>query len=310
MKKLHDLTLLYVEDDLETQEKIYLLLEDEVKDLYQAFNGKDALEFYYEKQPDIIITDINMPDMDGLNFAKKIKEINEEQAIIIVSGYDNKDNLLESINIGVDQFIQKPLDINILFEKIELTIQKLEKNREKNKKAYLDNLTNTYNRHYFNIALDQAINEAKESNNFLALFFMDLDDLKAINDTFGHIIGDKVLQQVATNIKSTLKDDDILARVGGDEFALISKTVRSRDELKEYAQEIANATNFIVEFDLNPSEFYVDEQAQIVHISCSTGVCIFSKETSTKEELMHCADVAMYKAKNDGKANYKIEYFS
>jgi len=310
MKELHDITLLYVEDDLQTQENMYLLLEDEVKDLYQAFNGKDALEFYYTKQPDIIITDINMPHLDGLNFARKIKALNEDQAIIIISGHGNQDNLMQSIDIGVDQFIQKPLDINILFDKIKKTIQKMDKIKAKNKQAYSDNLTNIYNRHYFNLSLEKAIEETKNANHLNALFFMDLDDLKAINDTFGHVIGDKVLQQVANNIQNIIHEGDTLARVGGDEFALIVKHIKNENEIERYAQKVADATNFIVEFDIDPSEFYVDEQAQIIHISCSIGICTFAQEATTQEDIMHCADVAMYKAKNDGKATYKIEHIS
>jgi len=125
MKKLRDITLLYVEDDFQTQENMLLLLEEEVKDLYQAFNGKDALEFYYTKQPDIIITDIHMPHLNGLNFAQTIKEINPKQPIIIISGYDTKDNLLHSIDIGIDHFISKPLDIELLFEKLNKIANKL-----------------------------------------------------------------------------------------------------------------------------------------------------------------------------------------
>ena len=125
MKKLCDITLLYVEDDFQTQENIHFLLEDEVKDLYQAFNGKDALEFYYTKQPDIIITDIHMPHLNGLSFAQIIKEINPNQPIIIISGYDSKENLLQSIDIGVEQFLQKPLDIELLIKKLNKIAAKI-----------------------------------------------------------------------------------------------------------------------------------------------------------------------------------------
>ena len=125
MKQLCDASLLYVEDDFQTQENIHFILKEEVKELYQAFNGKDALEFYYKRQPDIIITDINMPDLNGLHFAQSIKEINPKQSIIIISGYDNKDNLLQSIDIGIDHFIPKPLDFELLFKQLNKIVQKL-----------------------------------------------------------------------------------------------------------------------------------------------------------------------------------------
>jgi len=300
VKELHDITLLYVEDNFDAQETLQLLLEDEVKDLYQAFNGKDALEFYYTKQPDIIITDINMPHMDGLSFAQKIKEINEDQPIIIISGYDNRENLLHSIDIGIDQFLTKPIDIELLLEKIDKIIHKSNKTRKKTQMAYYDNLTNIYNRHFFDLKLEKAIQESKTKKTILALFFIDLDDFKTINDSYGHTIGDMVLKRVATNLKTLVEDEDILARIGGDEFAIIVET-NNNAEIQRLQKRIAEATNFTLEFHIDISSLYVDTSSEFIKISCSTGLCILCEKCSSKEEFMHCADLAMYKEKKSSK---------
>jgi diguanylate cyclase (GGDEF)-like protein len=307
VKKLNDLSLLYVEDDFDAQEKMQLLLEDEVKELYQAFNGKDALEFYYRKQPDIIITDINMPHMDGLSFAQKIKEINEDQPVIIISGYDSRDNLLQSIDIGIDQFLQKPLDMELLFAKITKTMQKIQKEREKNKMAYYDRLTGIHNRYYFDISLDSLLqNFSNKKSSSLSLFLIDLDNFKTINDLYGHSAGDMVLKKLVTNIEAILTKKSVFARFEGDEFAILVEDFENIEAVEAFAKKLINITNFMVEFDVDTSHFYVDSPTEIVCITCSIGIC-YTQNNTSKETLTHSADAAMYKAKNSGKATYKIE---
>lgn len=296
MKELHNTTLLYVEDNFDAQETMQMLLEDEVKDLYQAFNGKDALEFYYREQPDIIITDINMPDMDGLQFAQKIKEIDEEQPIIIISGEDNRDNLLYSIDIGIDQFLPKPIDMELLFEKLKKILKTSNKRQKQNKMAYYDHLTNIYNRHLFDIKLEDAMQNALKENSPLALFFIDLDNFKTINDTYGHTVGDMVLKKVASNLQKLLKKEDVLARIGGDEFAIIVRT-KDEFEIERLRKRINEVTHFTLEFNIDISSFYVDSSSQKISISCSTGVCLLCDSCRSKEEFMHCADLNMYKNK-------------
>lgn len=307
MKKLHDLTLLYVEDDFDAQVKMQLLLEDEVKDLYQAFNGADALEFYYNKQPDIIITDINMPYMDGLSFAQRVKEINENQPIIIISGYDNKENLLQSINIGVDQFLQKPIDMELLFQKIEATMRKAEKTKEKDRMAYYDSLTGIYNRHFFDKALNEANQTLQNNKTAFSLVVIDLDNFKTVNDNYGHCAGDQVIQKLTSNIKTVLHKDDIFARIGGDEFAIITQEVNEADSLHEYAQNLCNAANFSLFFDEEHSVSCRPTNDKPLSITCSIGICNI-QNFDPKKNVLQYADIAMYKTKNRGKAHYTIEY--
>jgi diguanylate cyclase (GGDEF)-like protein len=314
VKKPNDITLLYVEDDYQTQEKIQLLLEDEVKELYQAFNGADALEFYYTKKPDIVVTDINMPYMDGLSFAQKIKKINEDQPIIIISGYDNKENLLKSIDIGIDYFLPKPLDIELLLEKIEKILAKIDEREhlieEKDdaiyKMAYYDNLTGINNRHFFEQNLQRSFDALKKSNKFLILFYIDVDDFKTINDTYGHYAGDMVLEKLVQNIKTVLREEDIFCRIGGDEFAIIIENISDTNKAKTIAQKIMNSANFMVEFNMDVPNFLNNYDTKICYISCSIGACIASEKCHSKEELLHCADSAMYEIKNSGKANYRL----
>lgn len=123
MKSLSDIVLLYVEDSYNAQETLKLILEDEIKELYQAYNGQEALEIYKKERIDIVITDLHMPDIDGFNFAKIIKKINYKQPIIIISGFDMKQESIKFKNIKINHFLSKPLNIDVLLQKLEQIIQ-------------------------------------------------------------------------------------------------------------------------------------------------------------------------------------------
>lgn len=123
--ELKDFTLLYVEDDTATQEEIVKILETEVKELYVASDGEEGLELYKKHSPDIVMTDIVMPKMDGLEMTKSIKEIDYHQPVIILTSYSDNETLKSTLNLGVDKYITKPiLDIDYLLNSIE-TVGKL-----------------------------------------------------------------------------------------------------------------------------------------------------------------------------------------
>ena len=308
MKILDELTVLFVEDDTDAQEIIKMLLEDNVSKFYQAFDGKEALDIYYDKKPDIIITDIQMPKLDGLEMAKQIKECDPYQPIIVMSAFDDKERLLKAIDIGIDQFIPKPIDTDILFEKIELLIKKIQ-NKQKIKSiigqesqdiykmAYQDYLTGAYNRAFFELALDKMIERTKKMEYLSALFFIDLDNFKPINDTYGHKAGDFVLKKIVKNIKNTMRDKDILCRLGGDEFTLLIENIQDVATVKTLAKRVASVTHFTMEYDNVSFE-----------VSCSIGVVICPIHGITKEELLDNADKEMYAVKKSTKAGFKIKH--
>lgn len=124
---LEEFTLLYVEDNKDSQDFMNELLNDEVKELYQAYNGRDGFTLFSEKKPDIIITDINMPLQNGLEMSKKIKEISPEQIIILLTSLSDINVIKEAIDINIDGYINKPiLDIHDFLEKIHSKITLLE----------------------------------------------------------------------------------------------------------------------------------------------------------------------------------------
>jgi len=305
---LHTFSLLYVEDDKNTQEAMKEILKDEVKVLYQASNGEEGLALFKEKRPDIILTDINMPKMSGLDMALVIKHIDRTIPIVIISAFDEKSILLDAINIGIDGFVVKPVDIEKLIEKLEEIAQNLlncidaEKAREdalkkKEQKLYelahYDTLTSIPNRFLFQQKLTSTIQRAEEQKYNTALFFIDLDDFKIINDSYGHKAGDSVLIDFVENIKKVIRKTDTFARIGGDEFAMIVENFTTKKSLEQMAQKILEAIAVPTKFQGNDLE-----------VSCSIGISICVEGKGDIEELIHHADLAMYQAKAQGKSNF------
>jgi len=294
---LENFTLLFVEDNQDLQSVMEIVLKDSIKELYQAKNGQEGLDIYKEKRPDIVIADINMPVMDGLSMAKEIKKIDKCQPVIILSAFDDKQTLLEAVNTGVDSFIPKPMDTNFLFEKLYAIAKTLQDRRDAEKArneelkklhalAHYDTLTEIPNRLSFDISLNKAIERAKRRRGDVALFFIDLDNFKDINDAYGHAAGDIVLKSVANHIKKIIRTEDTVARIGGDEFALIVESCTNDEYVEILAKRIIGAISEEIETPNGK-----------IKVSCSIGISRFPNDAKTKEELIDMSDKAMYAAK-------------
>ena len=161
------------------------------------------------------------------------------------------------------------------------TIQKLATN---------DTLTGLPNRAFFNEALGHAIAQSQRHGLPLALFFLDLDRFKNINDTLGHAVGDRVLQEAAARLRGAVRASDLIARLGGDEFVLLVEEFRDTAHLTEIAAKVVTA--------FQPS-FVVDGQE--LALSASVGVCAYPQDGADAQALLASADIAMYRAKEEGR---------
>ena len=161
--------------------------------------------------------------------------------------------------------------------------------------AYYDALTGLPNRTLFNDRLAQALAQAYRNRQMLGLMFLDLDRLKAVNDTLGHAMGDRLLQAVSERLKGCLREGDTIARLGGDEFMLLLPGVTHLEDIAKVAQRILDA--------LKPS-FYCDGQE--LHTTASVGIALYPNDSKDAEALMKNADTAMYRAKELGRNNYQF----
>jgi diguanylate cyclase (GGDEF)-like protein len=203
-----------------------------------------------------------------LTLHKRIKEASKE-----------KDSLCSPL--GTQDELE---DLAIAFDERTLSLQY---------QAEHDALTNLPNRVLFVDRLSQALKYAKRQGNKLAVLFIDLDRFKEVNDSFGHIYGDKLLQVVSDKIESNIRQSDSFARIGGDEFVMLVDNLKDENHIVEVIQKIMDI--FQEPFLLEEHQFY---------ITCSIGVAIYPYHGKNVEELMKNADTAMYKAKDDGRNTY------
>ncbi|QKI88740.1 putative bifunctional diguanylate cyclase/phosphodiesterase [Thiomicrorhabdus xiamenensis] len=170
-----------------------------------------------------------------------------------------------------------------------------ERTLELQHQAEHDSLTELPNRVLFLDRLQQAIKVSSRSKQKLAVFFIDLDRFKEVNDSFGHDTGDALLQVVSENIVETLRDSDSIARLGGDEFAVLLDHVEHEAAIASVLDKILNI--FKEPFNLHHRQIYT---------TCSIGVAVYPDNGTSAEELLRNADSAMYKAKDEGRYNYQF----
>ncbi|MCG7955606.1 MAG: EAL domain-containing protein, partial [Candidatus Thiodiazotropha endolucinida] len=161
--------------------------------------------------------------------------------------------------------------------------------------AYYDSLTGLPNRQLFSDRLDLSLSLARREKQKVALFFMDLDRFKDINDSLGHTTGDQLLNAVANRLTSSLRQSDTIARLGGDEFTIILSDIQDDDKALNVANKI---------LDCFRQPFRVGRRE--IHISTSIGISLYPEHSTDREHLVRHADTAMYQAKEAGKNRFML----
>ena len=173
--------------------------------------------------------------------------------------------------------------------------QLIENQQRLDKMAHHDQLTGLPNRHYLTAFLPQAIEEAKAASTMLGVVFLDLDRFKHINDTRGHETGDKLLQEVASRLRACVRDSDVVIRMGGDEFVVVFRNVKSYDEVTLGAGRIIETLNRPIVIDRHS-----------LQTTGSVGVSLYPRDGANMIELLKHSDTAMYQAKDRGRNNVQM----
>jgi diguanylate cyclase (GGDEF)-like protein/PAS domain S-box-containing protein len=173
--------------------------------------------------------------------------------------------------------------------------QLIENQQRLDKMAHHDQLTGLPNRHYLTAFLPQAIEEARLAHTMLGVVFLDLDRFKHINDTRGHETGDKLLQEVATRLRTCVRDSDVVIRMGGDEFVVVFRNVKNYDEVTLGAGRIVETLNRPIIIDRHS-----------LQTTGSVGVSLYPRDGADMVELLKHSDTAMYQAKDRGRNNVQM----
>lgn len=254
---LKNMSILYVEDEKDLREVTSEILKSFTKTQYIAQNGQEGLELFkkYEKNIDLIVTDINMPISNGLEMAKEIKKLNPNIPIIITTAFSNKEYLLESIDIGIDKYVLKPIDISKLLQAMSQSIIYYEL-----KELFVDKLTNLPNR-------NKLKKDLKETDDVLMAFF-DIDGFLTLNDLFGEDIGDGILVELAYKLKEYYPSNEYSAyKLDVDKFVVVA--VNSEKSVEEFYENTKSFINKLENqpFLVNGNEIDINFTVGISHAS-------------------------------------------
>ena len=219
---LKNITILYAEDEKDLREVTHQILKGFTKKQYVAQNGQEGLELFkeHENEIDLIITDVNMPILNGLDMVKEIKKINLNIPIIVATAFSNKEYLLEAIDIGIDKYVLKPIDIAKLLQVMSQSLIYHEL-----KDLYTDKLTNLPNRNKLKKDLDE--------NHIDLMALLDVDEFSTINDLFGEKIGDTILFELANKLKHFFNEEDyIVYRIEADKFTIVAR--KNNQDVNEF----------------------------------------------------------------------------
>ena len=291
-----DIKILVVDDSKTFLEQTKRLLQRYKFQAFTALNGEEALLLLNENRDiKIVLTDYLMPKMDGLELTKRIrKDFTKDQiSVIIVSNDPCKRIPTKFLKYGANDFLYKGFSNEEFFARINSNIEILELFEEINNKANKDYLTGMYNRRYLFDNGEKIYNEHKNKNNDFAVALIDIDKFKAINDTYGHDVGDMAIKEVGNILNQAIQKDVLISRMGGEEFCILLYN-RTKDEIMVLLEKIRNL------FESNQIEFENHKLKYTVSIGCSFE---FGKNL---DEMIQKADNGLYEAKNSGRN--KVRY--
>ena len=294
-------TILVVDDMTTT----LLLLHDLLKDTYEvkiAKSGTKALEILESPNDiDLILLDIEMPDINGYDVCKRIKnnETIKNIPIIFITGRTSQEDEEYGLNLGAIDYITKPFNKAIVKLRIKNYLDLKIKNDMLEKLSMYDGLTNIRNRRFFDETFEKTFSEIKRDKKSLAVLMIDIDFFKPYNDNYGHGQGDETLRKVAKALEKTIKRaSDFVARYGGEEFVILLKDI-NKDGVEAVANNLLNAVRELkITHEFSKIENYVTVSIGASYYNSSSDI--------TKLELLLKADETLYNVKNSGRNNFAI----
>jgi diguanylate cyclase (GGDEF)-like protein len=251
---------------------------------------------------DLILLDVEMPNMDGFQVMEGLKMIETESYLPVLAVTAQPAHKLRALQSGAKDFISKPFDLPELLMRVHnmLEVRLLHEATRKHGKilealALTDPLTGLANRRLLAERLSMAIVHARRNTSTMAVVYLDLDGFKQINNTLGHDAGDVLLKMVAARLTATVREEDTVARLGGDEFVIMLWHISSPDDAPTVVLKVIQAVT---------QPYVLDDQT--VRVTSSAGVGIYPLHGEDADTLMKSADQAMYEAKRAGKNAYRI----
>lgn len=262
-----------------------------------TMNPQEVCELYRSYQYDLILLDLEMPDMDGFQVMEGLKEIEEGGYLPVLVVTAQTKHKLRALQAGARDFISKPFDLVEVQVRVRniLEVRLLHKEARNYGKlfeslALHDPLTGLANRRLLAERASLAIAHARRNKGGMALVFLDLDGFKLVNDTWGHDAGDAVLKMAAERLLKAVRQEDTVARLGGDEFVIALWDIRDAAAASIAGTKLIGAM---------AKPFGI--QGHQMCVSASAGISIFPDHGEDVDALMKSADLVLYDSKRAGK---------
>ncbi len=292
--------VLVVDDDKSNCERLLQLLGDEGYDVDVAFDGLAGLEKIRERAPDLVVLDVMMPKMNGLELCRIIKQSLGDifVPVILVTVKSDVDSKVQGLKMGADDYLGKPYNPVELKARIAslLRIKALQdrittRKRQLEDQSFTDPLTGVYNHRYLQQRMQEEFKRAQRYNDPLSCIMVDLDHFKQVNEEHGNDYGDFVLKELCEILKRCVREHDIVTRYGSDEFLIILPRTH-------FTGSLTVADRIWKSITENP----FDSKKISMRLSASIGISFYpNKNVSGPEQLIAHADEALYKAKRDGR---------
>ena len=282
--------VLIVDDSITVRSQLKYFLHSQLFEVLAASEPLGALKLI-EKNSDIkiIITDYNMPHLNGVEFLKVIRRNFSKNKIAVVGVSTDEKSAISFLKYGANDFVTKPFFKEEFICRINNTAESLENVYKLEEIANIDFLTKVSNRKYFLEKAESYFHSAKVEDKPFAIAMIDIDNFKAVNDTYGHAVGDQVIKALAKLLRNNIKGQDIVARFGGEEFVLY---------LKDTPAEAASKFMHSICFKISELNIILFNNEQI---NFTVSIGLSSKQHVTLHEQINHADTLLYSAKNSGK---------
>jgi diguanylate cyclase (GGDEF)-like protein len=288
------ITILVIDDDASIHRAVEQHLEGVVDQVLKADSPIKGLQIAIQEKPDVILLDVNMPQIDGFKVCRNLQEnpTTHDIPILFLTADQNPNNLAKALDAGASDYISKPFNAIELEARVRVALRTKQMIDLLRERARIDALTGLNNRAAMDDALIAATSAFKRTGQSLALLMIDLDHFKEINDTYGHGVGDDVIRKVGASIRAGRRPYDIACRFGGDEFGVIlaqSETAAAEKISKRILDKI--------------NQIKIRAGGDEIEVACSGGLASAAGLPSGFEpaDLLKAADKALYSAKSDGR---------
>jgi diguanylate cyclase (GGDEF)-like protein len=256
----------------------------------------EALQHLHETRVDAVLLDLMLPDAQGLDTIKPIREAAPDVPVVVLSGLSDEAVAVRAVAQGAQDYLVKGRsDGNLLARAILYAIERKRSEQYIHYLANHDPLTNLPNRRLLLDRIHVALALARRSGLMVGVVLLDLDEFKHVNDSLGHLAGDRLLQAVGRRLRSCIRESDTLARIGGDEFAVVLPDVGCEEDVTAFVEKLH--AELLAPFSVDGAELYV---------TASSGISLYPKDGEDVPAILGYADIAMYRSKQAGRDTWRF----